>query len=298
MISRVSSKRSTRSPRSSARSARSARSLRSRRSRQTITSARSRASRRSKGSARSKYSESSSVYSDGVDFGVGDGDLLEELERRLNFVRWKQMQNENTMKSMLKETKQLQELDVIAELSSNRVDEKIGWMKSIIEDELRQPLIIPEQPPTLVELEKEQRNEVVRFDKHLRTVELMADKMRVGNPDAVDAAFGKKKGELLRDCGMEVLRTERSDPNEGTFRSDEERGVDETRLADYLAMVGTLPQYEQTYMEDGEVTYGVEEDAAVPAVTRLALLHRELTEEKKKHLRAAEELVRFQRLER
>jgi hypothetical protein len=229
------------------------------------------------------------------------------LEQRLNHVRWKMMQNENKMRSMLDDTKQLRELDVVADLSSNRVDEKIGWMKAVIEDELKQPLIIPERPPDLYDLEDEQRREVVRFDKHLRVVELMADKLRANNPDAVDEAFAKSKRELLHDCGMEVLQTERSSAAP-SYRSRRSSGRDdrgqETALSDYLAMVGTLETHDRPtggigddpMLEIRNSPDGDDEDV-VPAVTRLALLHRELTEEKAKHLNATNELIRYQKSE-
>lgn len=262
----------------------------------TNSVSRSPPSTRSKGFVTSDIDRKNVGYSDGnsqmfentnrggVGAFAGEEDALEILQKRLNHVRWKRMQNRNKMKSILVQTKQMQELDVVSDLSSNRIDEKIGWMKNVIEDELRQPLIIPDKPPDLFDLEKKQRREILRFDKHIRVVELMADKLRVNDPLAVDLTFAKTKQELLKDCGMEVLRKSGTSSGLDSFNIAE----DETNLSDYLALVSTIGQE----IEDGG--HSTREDM-VPAVTRLALLHRELTEQKQRHLRATNELIRYQK---
>ena len=55
-------------------------------------------------------------------------------------LRWRKMQNESKIRSMIVASRQMHEQELLKQMSRDRAREKAEWMKEIIEDELAKPL--------------------------------------------------------------------------------------------------------------------------------------------------------------
>jgi len=90
-------------------------------------------------------------FDNGYEYDSLDGSKLapevsqeEELQTQMAHLRWRKMQNESKIRSMIVASRQMHEQELLKQMSRDRAREKAEWMKEIIEDELSKPLEVDE----------------------------------------------------------------------------------------------------------------------------------------------------------
>jgi hypothetical protein len=127
------------------------------------------------------------AFDSGHEFAAVDGALLtaemskvQELEVQLAHLRWRKMQNETKIRSMLESSRVMQEQDLLKELSLNKTAQKSGWMRGVIEDELSKPLEVNEAFMHRFEEDELKMRETLRANKsrHLTSVKFLQTELQ------------------------------------------------------------------------------------------------------------------------
>ena len=111
------------------------------------------------------------------------------LKQRLAYVQWLKAQNENKMRETLDVTRQMQESDLMQQLSYDAGAEKAAWMQGVIEDELQKPLEVTQEfleaheQRKLTDAARSRKNEASlrRGTDFLASVAKRRDDVRVSN---------------------------------------------------------------------------------------------------------------------
>jgi CRISPR/Cas system-associated exonuclease Cas4 (RecB family) len=122
------------------------------------------------------------AFDSGHEFAAVDGALLtaevskvQELETQLAHLRWRKMQNETKIRSMLDSSRQMHEQDLLKELSLNKTAQRQDWMRGVIEDEMSKPLEVNEAFMHRFENDELKMRETLRANKsrHLTSVKFL-----------------------------------------------------------------------------------------------------------------------------
>mmetsp|Transcript_81639 Transcript_81639/g.162958 ORF Transcript_81639/g.162958 Transcript_81639/m.162958 type:complete len:464 (+) Transcript_81639:95-1486(+) len=125
-------------------------------------------------------------FESGHEFSAVDGGILTlvvdrilEIETQLAQVRWRKMQNEGNIRTMLESSRELQEHDLLRQLEQDRSKEKSEWMQGIIDDELSKPLEVTENYMQTFEAEEAVLRSKREADRrqHVASVEHLEKKL-------------------------------------------------------------------------------------------------------------------------
>ena len=118
--------------------------------------------------------------------GLSQGQVLKQ---RLAYVQWLKSQNENKMRETLDVTRQMQESDLMQQLSYDAGAEKAAFMQSVIEDELQKPLEVTQEfleaheqrKATEATRARQHQASLLRGTSYIASVEKRRDETRVRN---------------------------------------------------------------------------------------------------------------------
>lgn len=112
----------------------------------------------------------------------------EELETQMAHLRWRKMQNETKIRTVLSHSRRLHEEELFRDLTRNRSSDKAAWMRGIIEDELSKPLEVNEDFIRGFEQDqKRQRAQNLRNKRqHLKSVKNLQAQLKLRHQLAME----------------------------------------------------------------------------------------------------------------